>query len=138
MSGLLRHPSTWLAASSLLPAALLVSGPTPLLEARLPGGLPFGNLLTVVALLGAGLTGAFYSRRGALLRLLSLVTAMMALGWVPVTVATSGNLAANFAGDDAAFTLWFRYTVAAGLLALATLLATLVISVLDARRAPRD
>lgn len=138
MSGAFRHPSTWLAATSLAALGALLSGNERLLEAGLPGGLPFGNLLCVVVPLCAGLAGFFYGRRGTLLRLLSIVTAMVALGWLPVTVATSGNLGANFGGDDAAYALWFRYTVTAGALALATLLATLVASIVDTRRATRD
>ena len=135
---MLRHPSTWLAASALAALVPLVSGMEELLNLRLPGGLPFGNLLVIVVLLAAGLTGLFYSRPGTLLRLLSIVTAMVAIGWLPVTLATSGNPAANFRGDDAAYALWFRYTVVAGLLALATLLATLAACIVDARRADRD
>ncbi len=135
---MLRHPSTWLAASALASFGLLFSGNELLLEADLPGGLPFGNLLCVLAPLFAGLAGFFYSRPGTMLRLLSIVTALLAIGWLPMTVATSGNLRANFGGDDAAYALWFRYTVAAGLLALASLLVTLVRSIVDARRARRD
>lgn len=138
MSAVLRHPSTWLAASALAALLLLVSGLEQLLNLRLPGGLPFGNLLVVIALLNMGLTGFVYSRRGTLLRLLSIATAMLALGWVPFTVATSGNLAANFQGDDAAYLLWLRYTGVGALLGLATLLATLTASIVDSRRAARD
>ena len=73
-----------------------------------------------------------------MLRLLCIVTAMVAIGWLPMTVATSGNLGANFRGDDAAYALWFRYTVVAGLLALTSLLATLVLAIVDSRRPARD
>ncbi len=138
MTRVLRHPSTWLAASALASLGLLLSGNTSLIEADLPGGLPFGNLLCVLAPLFAGLAGFFYGRRGSVLRLLSIVTAIVAIGWLPMTLATSGNLRANFRGDDAAYALWFRYTVVTGLLALASLLATLVLSIVDARRAGRD
>lgn len=138
MSAVLRHPSTWLAASVLAALVLLLSGQEQLLNLRLPGGLPLGNLLTVIALLNAGLAGFVYSRRGTLLRLLSIVTAMLAIGWVPFCVATSGNLAASFRGDDAAFLLWLRYTGVCALLALATLLATLAASIVDSRRRARD
>lgn len=138
MSALLRHPSTWLAASSLAALALLLSGNAPLLETRLAGGLPVGNLVTVVALLGGALAGFYYSRRGSLLRLLSITAAMAAVGWLPMCVATSGNLAASFRGDDAGFALWFRYTAVAAILTLATLLTTLGIALVDSRRATRD
>lgn len=138
MNGVLRHPSTWLAASALAALGLLLSGNEPLLEADLTGGLPFGNLLVVLVPLCAGLAGFFYSRQGTVLRLLSIATALVAIGWLPMTLATSGNLRANFRGDDAAYALWFRYTVVTGLLALASLLATLVLSIVDARRRARD
>lgn len=138
MNGALRHPSTWLAASSLGALGVLLSGNASLLETDLPGGLPFGNLLCVLVPLCAGLAGFFYSRRGSLLRLLSIVTAMLAIGWLPITLATSGNLRANFGGDDAAYALWLRYTAIAGVLALVSLLTTLVRAIVDARRAGRD
>ena len=135
MTAVLRHPSAWLAASALAAALLLVFGPVAWNEAPLPGGLPVGNALTVVVLVNASMAGWLYSAPGTLLRLLSTVAVSVAVGWMPVSIAISGNLANTFSGDDAAFMLWFRFTAVAAVLALATLVATLAASIVDRRRA---
>ena len=134
MRAVLRHPSTWLAISALAAALLLVFGPTPWVEAPLPGGLPVGNALTVIALVNASMAGWVYGESGTVLRLLSTAALLVTACWMPVSVAISGNLNNNFAGNDTAFMLWFRFTAVAALLAVATLVATLAASIAGSRR----
>ncbi|MEL6449341.1 MAG: hypothetical protein AAFQ62_15515 [Pseudomonadota bacterium] len=128
---ILRHPASWLALGWLAGGLGLLMLPTPWLEALLPGGLPFGNLLVAAGMVCAGLAGMAYSDSGSVLRLLSIVTTMVALAWIPVGLATSGNLNFNFYGDDASYMLWFRYTAVAAVLGVATLVATLAAAISD-------
>ncbi|MEM1438156.1 MAG: hypothetical protein AAF545_07995 [Pseudomonadota bacterium] len=128
---ILRHPASWLALGWLAGGLGLLMLPTPWLEALLPGGLPFGNLLVATGMVCAGLAGMAYSDSGSVLRLLSIVTTMVALAWIPVGLATSGNLNFNFYGDDASYMLWFRYTAVAAVLGVATLVATLAAAISD-------
>ncbi|MEL6950920.1 MAG: hypothetical protein AAGM16_12500 [Pseudomonadota bacterium] len=128
---ILRHPSTWLALGWLAGGVGLLTLPTTWMEALLPGGLPFGNLLVAAGMVCAGLTGMAYSESGSVLRLLSIVTTMVSLAWIPVGLATSGNLNFNFYGDDMSYMLWFRYTAVAAVLGIATLMATLAAAISD-------
>ncbi|MEO0615525.1 MAG: hypothetical protein AAFY69_05255 [Pseudomonadota bacterium] len=129
----LQHPACWLALGWLAGGLGLLLLPTAWLETLLPGGLPIGNLLTAAGMVCAGLAGLAYSRSGTVLRLLAIVTTMVALAWIPVGVATSGNLNFNFYSNDAGYMLWFRYTAVAGVLGVATLIATLAVAISEYR-----
>ena len=131
MMRIVTHPSTLLALGWLAGGLGLLMLPTAWLEASLPGGLPFGNLLVAAGMVCAGLAGMAYSESGSVLRLLSIVTTMVALAWIPVGLATSGNLNFNFYGDDQSYMLWFRYTAVAAVLGVATLVATLAAAISD-------
>lgn len=129
----LRHRATWFALGWLSGALGLLTLPASWLALLLPGGVPVGNLLTAAGLICAGLAGYVYSRSGSVLRLMSVVTTMLALGWLPVSAAISGNLTNTFYGDDVAFMLWFRYTAVVAVLGVATLMATLAAAIHDYR-----
>ena len=133
MSRVFRHAATWFALSSFVALALLISLPAHIVEALLPGGLPVGNLLAALALFLAPMTGVAYGAPGTRFRRVSLVATAVGLAWLPVSVLLSGNLANNFRGDDAAFMLWSRFTVVAGMLGLVTMIATLTAAIRDYR-----
>lgn len=91
------------------------------LDARLPGGLPFGTLLVILGLSAAASAGLLLSRPGTLLRWLAVVSLIAALAWFPVGYALAGNAALNFSdGNDGTFFLQ-RVTPGVVLLVIGTM-----------------
>lgn len=83
---------------------------------ELPGGLPFGNLLTGAGKAALGGCAVLLARPGGLLHRLSMLALAAGLLWLPVSIAMAGNLQLNFAGGNG--TAWWYYTLATGGLCL--------------------
>ena len=109
-------------------AVLSLAFGAPYLEALLPGGLPFGNALTALALCSAAGAAVGLSARGTALRIASLAALVAAAVWLPVSVALAGNLALNFGSGRGPVWLAFSVAVAAGVLGVLVwaLVATLL------------
>ena len=83
----------------------LVTG-APYLETALPGGLPLGNAITALGLCAIAGSGAVIARRGVVRRI-ALATLIVAMAWLPVSIAMAGNLALVFShGHGDAWIAW--------------------------------
>lgn len=87
----------------------LVSGAS-YLEALLPGGLPIGNALAALGLCSLAGAAAALSPRGTIVRKLSWASLVLALAWLPVSIALAGNLELTFGGGRG--TAWIAVTSA--------------------------
>jgi len=65
----------------------------------LPGGVPFGNVLTAIGLCSASWASFILTTKHSILRFVSLVALIASLAWLPVSFALAGNLALNFVGS---------------------------------------
>ncbi|WP_149195420.1 hypothetical protein [Luteimonas suaedae] len=96
----------------------LVSG-APYLEARLPGGLPIGNVLAALGLCSLAGAAVALSPRGSVVRGFSWVSLALAIAWLPVSIALAGNLELTFGGGRG--TLWITVTLATAFAGVACL-----------------
>lgn len=118
--------SGWKIAALLALAAFalgsLVVG-APYLETALPGGLPLGNALAALALCAIAACGASIARRG-LVRKLSLLALLVAMAWLPVSIAMAGNLTLVFSGarGDA----WIAWSAGVAIATVASLALAVV------------
>ena len=110
---------TGFAAWSLLTAQ-------PLLHWMIPGGLPFGNLLTAMGLSAMAGIGVLLSHRTVWLQLASRVTLCATLLWLPVSVALAGNLTLSFSGDNGA--IYWAYSGVLSMLCFLVMLAAMLVS----------
>lgn len=89
------------AAAVSLGAALcfgtLVSG-ADLLGVPLPGGLPAGNVLAWLGLLGCSTAAVLLASSSTAIRMLAWLALAISVAWLPVSIALAGNLALNFSG----------------------------------------
>ncbi|MEM6818871.1 MAG: hypothetical protein AAF578_08765 [Pseudomonadota bacterium] len=93
-------------------AGLALGGETTLTQNWL--GVPAGQWFTIAGMVSGSAAGFFASTSGSVTRLLSLVALMVAIGWLPLGTAMSGNVYLNFT-DRAVSSAWFwRYTYFAG------------------------
>ena len=93
------------------------------LEYRLPGGVPFGNALTVAGLVAAASFSRLVAAPGSLLRILSYIALAAAVAWYPVSIAMAGNLNLVFPrGNGRA---WTYFTLAGAVVVGAALFAGL-------------
>ncbi|MEO1580755.1 MAG: hypothetical protein AAFR91_02855 [Pseudomonadota bacterium] len=93
-------------------AGLVLGGEATLMQNWL--GVPSGQWFTIAGMVSGSLAGFFASTSGSVTRLLSLVALMVAIGWLPLGTAMSGNVYLNFT-DRAVSSAWFwRYTYFAG------------------------
>ena len=122
-------------ASLLLIAAFallsLVSGAT-YLETMLPGGLPIGNALTAIGLCAAAGASVALSARRTAIRLLSVISLVGAVGWLPASIALAGNLTLNF--HEGRGGAWLALSVAIAAAVLCALCWALAISLLSKYR----
>ena len=105
------------------------------LDAALPGGLPFGNLLTALGLCAAAGAAVGLSAPGTVLRLAALMSLFGAVAWLPVSILLAGNLELNFPGERGF--AWMVFSLVVVLDVLSTLAWALVASLL-AHRKPAD
>lgn len=106
----------------------------PYLEAPLPGGLPFGNVLVGLGLCALAGAAVALSARGTTLRAASLISLVGAALWLPASVVLAGNLQLNFGGGRGP--VWLAMTIAVIACACSTLLwALLALALVNIRGA---
>lgn len=100
-----------IAALILLPfgwVALLGAG-FEWVEGTLPGGLPVGNLLAAVTHAAWPAAAVLLALPGSVARRFAAGALVLALAWLPLSLALAGNLGLNFQGTRG--TLWMALTV---------------------------
>ncbi|MEM7612923.1 MAG: hypothetical protein AAF270_14660 [Pseudomonadota bacterium] len=102
--------------------ALVVSA--PLLLWQLPGGLPFGNLLTAAGLCALPAAALALSRAGSWHHWLAIGALIISALWLPVSIALAGNLSLNFSNSNGVF--WLRLTVITVLVGTVSLACSIV------------
>lgn len=114
-----------LAAALYFAAALcfatLASG-ADLLGAPLPGGMPAGNALAWLGLLGCSTAALLLSAGSRALRALAWLVVGISAAWLPASVVLAGNLALNFWG------VFGSYWLAASAALLALVFASLLLA----------
>jgi hypothetical protein len=98
-----RYTIALLVVVALASFAALFSGGA-FLEAALPGGLPVGNALVVIALCSLACAAIAISRPGTLVRYVSVASLVAAAAWLPVSIGLAGNLNLNF--SDSWWDVW--------------------------------
>lgn len=114
-------------ALALLALVLLGSGWTGL-ENLLPGGLPVGNALSALAMIFAAGAAVLFSIAGSRVRGFSRAALLVAVLWLPASIALAGNLELNFRESTA--TAWFAFTVLAFVASFGALLVALATSLM--------
>ena len=94
----------------ILACGLLGTG-AGVLDYRLPGGVPFGNALTVAGLVAAAAFSRLVAAPGTRLRILSYVALAAAVAWYPVSIAMAGNLNLVFPRGNGQAWTYFTYAV---------------------------
>ncbi|MBS7456249.1 hypothetical protein [Coralloluteibacterium stylophorae] len=118
-------------AAALALASLVAGG--DLLDLRLPGGLPLGNLLAW--LVPCGLSAAALALApvpGRALRF-ARVSCVFAVAWLPVSLALADDLALNFSGGRG--TAWLAFSLAVAACAAAALPTAALAALIRRRRA---
>ncbi len=94
------------------------------LQFALLGGLPLGNLVAAIGLAAAAWAALELLPRRGLGRVIGVATLLVALAWLPVSIALAGNLALVFSGwrGDA----WMALSAATVALVLCVLAASLL------------
>lgn len=115
-------------------AAMSLASGAPYLEMSLPGGLPFGNILTAIGLCAAAGSAVGLSSRGTALRTASLAALAAAAAWLPVSIALAGNLSLNFAGGRGA--AWLALSLAVIAWITITLCWAILVALLSRRKLP--
>lgn len=105
--------------ASVLCIAALSSG-AAFISATLHGGLPVGNAIAWLGLLGLPSAALLLAARGSLIRKLAWVAFAGAIAWLPASLLLAGNLALNFSGGTGA--IWLSASLGLFVLAVATLL----------------
>jgi len=100
-------------------ALLSLLGGAHYLETPLPGGLPFGNLLTALGLCATAGASLALSLPGTRRRTLAATSLAAAVAWLPVSVLLAGNPQLNF-GDERGH-VWLAFSVAVVVGACSTL-----------------
>ena len=118
-------------ALACLALLLLVAGWGGL-EARLPGNLPIGNLLSALSLILAAGAAIVLSDRGTWVRRYAVAALLLATAWLPLSIALAGNADLNFNEDTSP--RWFALTAITLVLSFSAL--PLAIGSLFLRRRP--
>lgn len=112
-----------IAGMAVLAACVLASG-WDRLEAPLPGGLPLGNALSAISLILAAWAAVRISAPGTWVRRFAAFALVIALSWLPVSIALAGNLELNFDGPTGP--AWLAFTALAVLCSFGSLVASAV------------
>jgi hypothetical protein len=121
--------------AAILAVGFLLSGAS-VLEHRLAGGLPVGNALSAACLILPAWAAALLAPKDTRIRQFSVAALVLAVLWLPVSIALAGNLDLNF--DDSTGTAWFVLTVVAFLASFGSLLAAFASSLRRKRRVSPD
>ena len=109
---------------------LLLSG-SELLDADLPFEFPAGNIAAAVMLVAAAAIPVMLGAPGSALRAVARATLILAIAWLPVSMAIAGGMQLSFSGWQG--WAWIIYTLAI-LLLVPVVLAWAVVVALLARR----
>lgn len=109
---------------------LLFSG-SDLLEAELPFAFPAGNIVAAVMLVAAAALPVLLSAPASKLRTVARATLLLAIAWLPVSMAIAGGMQLSFSGWQS--WVWMAYTLVL-LLAVPIVLAWGVVAALLQRR----
>jgi hypothetical protein len=101
----------FVAAASVVSIATLVSG-APILSARIPGGIPFGNVLSVFPFFLPAFLAIVISQPRTLVRRFSIASLAAAVSWLPVSFGLAGNLNLNFSGTRGEAWIWLSLVTA--------------------------
>lgn len=112
---------------------LLLSG-SDLLDVELPFAFPAGNIAAAVMLVAAAAIPVLASVPGSRLRGVARATLLLAVAWLPVSMAIAGGMQLSFSGWQS--WAWMVYTLVL-LLAVPIVLACAIVAALLARRKPR-
>lgn len=112
---------------------LLLSG-SELLDVELPFAFPAGNIAAWVMLVAAAAIPVLASAPDSKLRGVARATLLLAIAWLPVSMAIAGGMQLSFSGWQS--WAWMIYTLAI-LLAVPIVLAWAIVAALLARRKPR-
>jgi hypothetical protein len=119
-------------ASAAASGWLLFSG-SDLLDVELPFAFPAGNIAAAVMLVAMAVIPVLASVEGSKLRAVARATLLLAIAWLPVSMAIAGGMQLNFSGWQS--WVWMIYTLAI-LLLVPVVLAWAVVAALLARRKP--
>jgi hypothetical protein len=123
-----------LAVLSIVALGALVLG-SERLEAGLPGGLPLGNAVAAASVIFAAGAATLMSRAGTMLRGLALLALVLALIWLPASIALAGNVDLNFGKSSGG--LWLAGSAVIFLASYGALLLALASSLLHRNRPTR-
>lgn len=91
------HFAAALSVAGALCFATLGSG-AELLSVPLPGGLPAGNALAWLGLLGCSAAAWILAAGNAAVRAVAWLVLVISTAWLPASIVLAGNLALNFSG----------------------------------------
>ena len=95
----------------------------------LPGGLPFGNVLTATGLTSAAVVALVLSKPESVLRWIAIVSIVLSVLWLPKSVGLAGNLSLNFDGTNGS--AWRYYTLVTFVFVLMSMLLAIAQSLMD-------
>lgn len=95
----------------------------------LPGGLPFGNVLTATGLTSAAVLALVLSKPESVLRWIAIVSIVLSVLWLPMSVGLAGNLSLNFDGTNGS--AWRYYTLVTFVFVLMSMLLAIAQSLMD-------
>jgi hypothetical protein len=95
----------------------------------LPGGLPFGNVLTATGLTSAAVVALVLSKPDSVLRWIAITSIVLSVLWLPMSVRLAGNLSLNFDGTNGS--AWRYYTLVTFVFVLTSMLLAIAQSLMD-------
>ena len=95
----------------------------------LPGGLPFGNVLTATGLTSAAVVALVLGKPESVLRWIAIVSIVLSVLWLPMSVGLAGNLSLNFDGTNGS--AWRYYTLVTFVFVLMSMLLAIAQSLMD-------
>lgn len=119
-----------LLALAIVAAWLLFSG-SELLDVELPFAFPAGNIAAAAMLVAAAAIPVLASVPGSRLRAVARATFILAVAWLPVSIAIAGGMQLSFSGWQS--WAWMIYTLTI-LLLVPIVLVWAVVAALRARR----
>lgn len=116
--------AVWLLLLLTVASVVALFSGSAMLNALLPGGLPFGNLVAACILCAPAGAATLLSPAKTPLRYFSVLALLAAIVWLPVSIALAGNLRLNFSG--AGGDIWQAFTIATTIAAYVALVWALI------------